>query len=188
MTGTDALTIFAPATAPGRAGVAVLRLSGPLAFIEALIDFSDDELPENTLARGLAMIRSLRDDLAALAGLAGIGCRVRRAAAVAVVGPPNAGKPSLVNRLAGWDVAIFSPTPGTTRDRVSVALVLRGIPLSITDAAGLRIAPEDIEAEGIRRAERAVANADIRLAVFSAEAWPATNAPPGRGLTRLRWS
>lgn len=151
-----------------------------LAFIEAVIDFSEDELPADTRDRGLAMIAGLKDGLVELVDSARIGCRVRQGVTVAVLGAPNVGKSSLVNRLAGWDVAIVSPAAGTTRDRVSVDLVLEGLPVTVTDTAGLREAAEEIEAEGIRRAERAVADADLRLAVFSAETWPAREDPTWR--------
>ncbi|MGE4529655.1 MAG: tRNA uridine-5-carboxymethylaminomethyl(34) synthesis GTPase MnmE [Rhodospirillaceae bacterium] len=151
-----------------------------LAFIEAVIDFPEDELPADTRDRGVAMIAGLKAGLAELVDSARVGCRVRQGVTVAVLGAPNVGKSSLVNRLAGWDVAIVSPTAGTTRDRVSVDLVLEGLPVTVTDTAGLREAAEEIEAEGIRRAERAVADADLRLAVFSAETWPATDDPTWR--------
>ncbi len=144
-----------------------------LAFIEAEIDFADDELPPDLHQRGEAILRALRGELVALIDSARAGARVRQGLAVAVFGPPNAGKSSLVNRLAGWEVAIVAATPGTTRDRVSADLVVEGLPVTVTDTAGLRDTAEEIEAEGIRRAERAVAAADLRLAVFSAESWPA---------------
>ncbi|WP_337996347.1 tRNA uridine-5-carboxymethylaminomethyl(34) synthesis GTPase MnmE [Oleispirillum naphthae] len=150
------------------------------AFIEAVIDFPEDELPAGTRDRGLTMIAGLKADLAELVDSARIGCRVRQGVTVAVLGAPNVGKSSLVNRLAGWDVAIVSATAGTTRDRVSVDLALEGLPVTVTDTAGLRAAAEEIEAEGIRRAERAVADADLRLAVFSAETWPAPEDPTWR--------
>lgn len=151
-----------------------------LAFTEAVIDFPDDELPEDTRARGVAMIGALRAEVAALGDTARIGARVRQGAAVAVVGAPNAGKSSLVNRLAGWEVAIVSPEAGTTRDRVSVEMALGGQAFTVTDTAGLRAAAGAVEAEGIRRAERAVAEADVRLAVFAADLWPAPEDPTWR--------
>ncbi|MBN2751291.1 MAG: tRNA uridine-5-carboxymethylaminomethyl(34) synthesis GTPase MnmE [Rhodospirillaceae bacterium] len=151
-----------------------------LAFIEAVIDFPEDDLPTETQAQSVKKIKTLCADLSELVESARSGCRIRHGLSVAVVGAPNVGKSSLVNRLAGWDVAIVSPTAGTTRDRVSVDLVLQGLPVTVTDTAGLRDAAEDIEAEGIRRAERAVAMADVRLAVFSAETWPAETDPTWR--------
>lgn len=151
-----------------------------LAFLEAVIDFPDDELPDDTREKGFAFVRALRDDLAELAASAAVGCRIRDGLSVAVVGAPNVGKSSLVNRLAGWEVAIVSPQAGTTRDRVTVDLAVQGMPLTLTDTAGLRDAAEDVEAEGIRRTERSVASADLRLAVFSVETWPAADDPTWR--------
>lgn len=156
------------------------RAIAALAFVEAVIDFPDDELPEDTRDRGIGMIRDLRAEVAALAETASRGARVRQGASVAVVGAPNAGKSSLVNRLAGWEVAIVSPEAGTTRDRVSVDLALGGQALTVTDTAGLREAEGLVEAEGIRRAERAVAAADVRIAVFAADLWPAPQDPTWR--------
>ncbi len=151
-----------------------------LAFTEAVIDFPDDELPDDTRAKGLGMIRALRDALAELVDSAKIGTRVRQGISVAVVGAPNVGKSSLVNRLAGWEVSIVSATAGTTRDRVSVDLSVGGHAFTVLDTAGLRETAEEIEAEGIRRAERAVASADVRVAVFAADTWPALEDPTWR--------
>ena len=159
-----------------------LRAQGidALAFNEAVIDFPDDELPEDTRAKGIGMIRALRDDLTALVDSARIGARVRRGVSVAVIGAPNVGKSSLVNRLAGWDVSIVSAQAGTTRDRVSVDLSVGGQAFTVLDTAGLRDTDEEIEAEGIRRAERAVETAEVRIAVFAADTWPAANDPTWR--------
>lgn len=159
-----------------------LRAQGidALAFNEAVIDFPDDELPEDTRGKGIEMIRALRDDLSALVDTARIGTRIRQGVSVAVIGAPNVGKSSLVNRLAGWEVSIVSPQAGTTRDRVSADLTLGGQAFTVLDTAGLRETAEEIEAEGIRRAERAVAAADVRIAVFAADTWPAAEDPTWR--------
>src|SRR5262249_40195325 len=84
---------------------------------------------------------------------------------VAVIGPPNAGKSSLVNALARRDVAIVSPFPGTTRDVIEVRLDLKGYPVIVADTAGLREAEGPIEAEGIRRARSRAESAHVRLLV-----------------------
>jgi len=148
-----------------------------LAFIEATIDFPEDELPDDTRDRGTNMIKALRQDVADLIDSSKVGNRIRQGLTVVVVGTPNVGKSSLVNALAGWDAAIVSATAGTTRDRVSVDLVLDGIPIKITDTAGLRESEDDIEVEGIRRTKAAVQTADLRMAVFSAENWPDAKDP-----------
>ena len=82
---------------------------------------------------------------------------------VAVIGPPNAGKSSLVNALAQRDVAIVSDMPGTTRDVLEVRLNLKGYPVILSDTAGLREARDPIEDEGIRRARARAEAADLRL-------------------------
>ncbi len=148
-----------------------------LAFMEATIDFPEDELPQDTFDRGRLMVEDLRQDLSDLIDTAKIGNRIRQGVSLVVVGTPNVGKSSLVNALAGWDAAIVSSTAGTTRDRVSVDLVLDGIPIKITDTAGLRDATDDIEAEGIRRTKVSVQTADLKIAVFSAESWPNLDDP-----------
>lgn len=160
------------------------RAVAALAFVEAVIDFPDDELPADTVDRGIGLIRDLRGEVARLADSAQAGARVRQGASVAVVGAPNAGKSSLVNRLAGWEVAIVSPEAGTTRDRVSVEMALGGQAFTISDTAGLRAAEGEVEAEGVRRAERAVAAADVRIAVFAADLWPAPQDPTWRWVDR----
>ena len=87
---------------------------------------------------------------------------------VAVIGPPNVGKSSLVNRLARRDVAIVTASPGTTRDVIEVQLDLEGLPVTMLDTAGLRDTADPIEAEGIARARSRAEQADLRLYVFEA--------------------
>ena len=87
-----------------------------------------------------------------------------------IAGRPNAGKSSLLNRLAGHDAAIVTATPGTTRDVLRERIVLDGMPLHVLDTAGLRAASDAIEAEGIRRARDAMARADRILFVIDAAA------------------
>ncbi len=103
---------------------------------------------------------------------------------IAIIGPPNAGKSSLLNQLAQRDAAIVSATAGTTRDVIEVHLDLGGYPVTVADTAGLRDVVEgggaggdEIEAEGIRRARGKAEDADLRLAVFDGEVWPRTDPP-----------
>lgn len=140
------------------------------ALVEAMIDFPDDDLPDD-LAADLAarldrLCAALRDHLADDRR----GERLRDGLAVAIVGAPNAGKSSLLNRLAGRDAAIVSATAGTTRDVVEVRLDLDGWPVLLADTAGLRAAGDAIEAEGVRRAYHQATEADLKLAVFDAGA------------------
>jgi tRNA modification GTPase len=97
------------------------------------------------------------------------GERLREGFSVAIMGPPNAGKSSLFNALVRREAAIVSPHAGTTRDILEAALDLGGYPILLADTAGLRRARNEIEAEGVRRAERRGTEADLRLFVLDAE-------------------
>jgi tRNA modification GTPase len=139
-----------------------------LALQEALIDFSDEEVPE-------ALEQELLGRMARLAGEIGghladghRGERIREGLIFALVGRPNVGKSSLINALAGRDVAIVSPVPGTTRDAIETRVVLGGLPVTLVDTAGLRDSEDLIEAEGIRRARAHAARADLVLEVVDA--------------------
>ena len=148
------------------------RLVGALAFVEATLDFADEDLPPDIAARARGDAAAVAREVAAHLADGGRGERLRAGAEVAVVGPPNAGKSSLVNRLAKRDAAIVSATPGTTRDVIEVRLDLDGLPVTVSDTAGLRATPDAVEREGVRRAERHARTADRVLAVFDATRWP----------------
>lgn len=144
-----------------------------LAYVEAVIDFPDEDVPDSETARALPAVQKLHDEIAAHLNDNRRGERLREGIQVAVIGAPNAGKSSLVNVLAQRDVAIVSPTAGTTRDIIEVHLNLSGYPVILADTAGLRPdqltsdnAQDMIESEGIRRALARAAQADIRLLVF----------------------
>ena len=144
-----------------------------LARIEAEIDFAPEEdLPENLLEVIRPDVGRLSAEIAAHLVDGHRGERLRAGLTVAVVGPPNAGKSSLVNRLARRDVAIVTPLPGTTRDVLEVHLDLAGYPVTLLDTAGLREAADVIEAEGVRRARARAQRADLRLVMFDGAAWP----------------
>ena len=99
-----------------------------------------------------------------------MGERLRAGVTVAVIGPPNVGKSSLVNLLARRDVAIVTPIAGTTRDVIEVQLELAGVPVTLLDTAGLRETDDPIEAEGVARARQRAELADLRLHVVEAGA------------------
>jgi tRNA modification GTPase len=128
---------------------------------EALIDFPDEDLPPQVEARLIAGIDTLHKEMQAALAAAPNAERLREGLEFVILGPPNAGKSTLLNALAGADIAIVSETPGTTRDAISVKLDLAGIPVHITDTAGLRETADPIEAEGIRRAYAHAAKADL---------------------------
>jgi tRNA modification GTPase len=146
------------------------RLTRLLALMEADLDFSDQDLPEDLLVRVRPdlndLVQQIRDHLNDNRR----GERLRDGVRIVVLGAPNAGKSSLVNALAQRDVAIVSPTAGTTRDIIEVHLDLGGFPVIIADTAGLRAellsTQDSIESEGIRRALDRAEKADLKLLVF----------------------
>jgi len=137
-------------------------------WVEAAIDFPEEEvdfLGDRALATRLDFIRQR---FAELAETARQGALLRDGITVVIAGRPNAGKSSLLNRLAGYDAAIVTSVPGTTRDVLRERIEIDGLPLHVLDTAGLRESPDEIEAEGIRRAHREIARADRVLFVVDA--------------------
>jgi tRNA modification GTPase len=128
--------------------------------IEAWLDFPDEEIRFDAAADCAMAIDALLADLAALARAARSGAVLRDGLSVAIAGPPNAGKSSLLNRLAGYDAAIVTDIPGTTRDPLREHLTLDGLPITIVDTAGLRESGDPVEQEGLRRARVEVGRAD----------------------------
>lgn len=144
------------------------RLRRALAWQEALIDFPDEDLPPEVEGELLAELASLAAALEEAAAGAQRGARVRDGLVVAVSGPPNVGKSSLVNVLAQREVAITSPMPGTTRDALEVWIDVAGVPVTLIDTAGLRETDDPVEAEGVRRALDRASRADLVLHVVEA--------------------
>jgi len=161
------------------------RLRQLMAQQEALIDFPDEDLPPAVEAALLAGIDDLRDEMHAALATAPAAERLREGLEFVILGPPNAGKSTLLNALAGEEVAIVSDIPGTTRDAVGVRLDLGGVPVHLTDTAGLRQTTDTIEAEGVRRAQARAAKADFVIAVAApGEDFPLV--PDGIPALRLR--
>jgi tRNA modification GTPase len=152
------------------------RLIEALALVEARIDFSDEaDVPEDLIGPALKIARELHGEITqALAG-ATRGERLRDGLVVAIAGPPNAGKSTLLNRIARREVAIVSPVAGTTRDVIEVHLDLDGYPVTLLDTAGIRDSDDPVEQEGVRRARERAAEADLVLWVLDA-ARPETEA------------
>ncbi len=159
-------------------GERLLRL---LAHLEAAIDFPDEDLPPEIEARVAAETASLVGEMVRHLADGHRGERLRDGIAVAIVGPPNAGKSSLLNQLARREAAITSPIAGTTRDVIEVAIDLAGYPVVLADTAGLRDSADPVEQEGLRRALARAEAAELRLFVFdaarpedasAAAAWP----------------
>ncbi len=152
------------------------RLAGILAHQEALIDFPDEDLPPAVEAGLIAEIQALGTALDEHLADGAQGEKMREGLVFVVQGAPNAGKSTLVNLLAGRDVAIVSPHAGTTRDALEVSLVLGDAPVTLVDTAGLRDTTDPVEAEGVRRARAKAAQADLILTLVSADADEAAGA------------
>ncbi|HEX6443384.1 MAG TPA: tRNA uridine-5-carboxymethylaminomethyl(34) synthesis GTPase MnmE [Stellaceae bacterium] len=144
------------------------RLLRLLAHLEAAIDFPDEDLPPEIEARVAEESAALLAEIVAHLADDRRGERLRDGIAVAIVGPPNAGKSSLLNQLARREAAITSPIAGTTRDVIEVAIDLGGYPVVLADTAGLRDSADVIEREGLRRALVRAEAAELRLFVFDA--------------------
>jgi tRNA modification GTPase len=145
------------------------ELHTALAHLEADLEFADEDLPGGIGRAALGALPDLRDKIASFIGDAR-GLQLRTGLRVALLGAPNAGKSSLLNRLAGRDAAIVSARAGTTRDIIEIAMTLAGVPVTLIDTAGLRAAGDDIEREGVRRALAAARDADIRVLVSAPDA------------------
>ena len=160
-----------------------------LALIEARIDFSDEaDVPENLVEPALLAARQLRNKIAACLAESGRGERLREGLVVAIAGPPNAGKSTLLNRLARREAAIVSPHPGTTRDVIEVHLDLDGYPLTLLDTAGIRDSADPVEQEGVRRARDRAGAADLVLWLTDAlAAGEAANAVVQRPASAELW-
>jgi len=141
------------------------ELMAAMARLEAWIDFPDEDLPADAIVEALLGLRSLEQDLERHLANSGRAERLREGLRMAIVGPPNAGKSSLLNWLAKRDVAIVSETAGTTRDVLEVHLDIGGYPATIADTAGLRETLDVVEGEGVRRALARAEDADLRLVV-----------------------
>jgi tRNA modification GTPase len=134
------------------------------ALIEAGIDFSDEgDVPAELIAPAVAKIQALLGDIQEVLAAQGKSERLREGLVVAIAGPPNVGKSTLMNQLAQREVAIVSPHAGTTRDIIEVQLDLDGYPVTVVDTAGVRETDDPVEQEGVRRARARAGEADLVL-------------------------
>ncbi len=138
-------------------------LTHALAMYEAAVDFPDEDVPGDVAARARPELEGLIGELDAAVLDATRGERVREGFRIALIGAPNAGKSTLLNALVGRDAAIVTATPGTTRDIIEVPMVLGGYRVIIADTAGLRDTDDEIEAEGVRRAQAWAGQSDLRV-------------------------
>ncbi|WP_415922432.1 tRNA uridine-5-carboxymethylaminomethyl(34) synthesis GTPase MnmE [Tateyamaria sp. SN6-1] len=133
------------------------------ALIEATIDFADEDVPVDVSPEVMDLLKGVQQELTAELHGFRAAERVRSGFEVAIVGPPNAGKSTLLNALARRDAAITSHHAGTTRDVIEVRMDLNGLPVTLLDTAGLRETEDEVEAEGVARAMARAATADLRV-------------------------
>ena len=139
------------------------RLIRAAALLEATIDFADEDVPVDVTPEVRSLLVDVQEDLEKeIEGYAAAE-RIRSGFEVAIVGPPNVGKSTLLNYLAGRDAAITSSYAGTTRDVIEVRMDLMGIPVTLLDTAGLRDTCDEVEAIGIDRARLRADQADLRV-------------------------
>jgi tRNA modification GTPase len=159
---------FSGAVNATRAALVALRV-----YVEAAIDFPEEEIDFLASAELRERLQDVQQRLAHVLAAAERGAVLSRGLCVAIAGRPNAGKSTLMNRLAGHDVAIVTPVAGTTRDLLRERIEVDGVPVELIDTAGLRDETRDaIEAEGMRRARDAIASCDHVLFVIDAAADP----------------
>ena len=139
------------------------QLLGALAMLEAGIDFPDEEVPEAVANMARPPLERLLVEVSLALDDGKRGERIRDGYRVAVIGAPNAGKSSLINGLLGRDAAIVTDIAGTTRDIIEAPLVLAGFKLLLADTAGIRHSDDQIEQEGVRRAQAWAQDAALRL-------------------------
>ena len=137
-----------------------------LSYIEAKIDFPDEDLPENILVNIKKISQDVSGQIKDILNDNKTGERIREGFKIAIVGPANAGKSSLLNHLSKRDVAIVSELAGTTRDVIEVHLNINGYPVVVSDTAGIRDSKNEIESKGIKLALKKAEEADLRLVVI----------------------
>jgi len=138
------------------------------ADLESALDFMDDELPDTFIPAKFKRLQKAKDKINALLATWNEGHILREGALVVISGKPNTGKSTILNAILGKDRVIVSPVPGTTRDIIEEHVVIGGIPIRLTDTAGLRKSDCAIEQEGVRRARSQIGMADINIYVLDA--------------------
>jgi len=145
------------------------RLLKILANVEAKIDFPDENLPKNIINEIHTESKKISDEIKKTLNDQMVGERIREGYKIAIVGPPNSGKSSLLNYLSKRDAAIVSEIAGTTRDVVETHLNLDGYPVIVSDTAGIRISKNEIEKKGIKIALKRAEDADLKLVILPAK-------------------
>ena len=142
------------------------RIETVRVLVEATIDFSDEPVDDLSVDQLRLHITEISEKIRKILDRSRPGLLLSQGATIVIAGPPNAGKSSLLNALAGSEKAIVSPHAGTTRDLIEAHIDLGGIPVHMVDTAGLRASDDDIEAEGVRRARETIDAADLVLCVL----------------------
>jgi tRNA modification GTPase len=137
-------------------------------YVEACLDFPEEDIDFITQGKVAEKLTALTQELQSVFTSARQGNLLREGIQVVLIGQPNVGKSSLMNQLAGEDVAIVTPIAGTTRDTVKSTIQINGVPLHIIDTAGLRETQDEIERQGIARTWQALENANVALLLIDA--------------------
>ena len=137
-------------------------------LVEAMLDFPEEDIDSVDANRRDILLRNIQAQLQHTLATAKQGSLLREGAHVALVGQPNVGKSSLLNRLSGEEIALVSEVPGTTRDVIRQAIQIRGVPLHIMDTAGLRESQDVVENMGIARTHQTLESADLILLLLDA--------------------
>jgi tRNA modification GTPase len=181
LTQAEAVCDLIRARSDRAAAMAVLQLEGMLSDsivniydsllitasdLEATLDFAEDEVPKSVTLDVALRLRAAISAIDALLATWNQGHLLRDGARIAILGEPNVGKSTLMNRLLGRDRSIVTAVPGTTRDTIEETVVIEGYPVNLIDTAGLRDTDCIVEKEGVRRAEDIIRGADIRLHVI----------------------
>ncbi len=140
-----------------------------LSHVEAKIDFPEEDLPKKIIQAVQKESKKVMKEIKKTLDDQKVGERIREGYKIAIVGPPNSGKSSLINYLSNRDVAIVSETAGTTRDVIETHLNLNGYPVIVSDTAGIRNSKNEIEKKGIKIALNRAEDSDLKLVVVSAK-------------------
>ncbi len=152
-----------------------------VSLLEATIDFADEDVPYDVTPEVLALLNKTQADLKLESAGSKVAERIREGFEVAIVGPPNVGKSTLLNRLAGREAAITSEIAGTTRDVIEVRMDLNGLPVTMLDTAGLRETQDHVETLGIARAVKRAEEADLRVFLLERVGDPPFGLQPREG-------
>ena len=154
-------------------------------YVEAAIDFPEEEIDFLADQKVLDSIQALQSSLLATIAQASQGAMLRNGLRIVLAGKPNAGKSSLLNALSGFEAAIVTDIPGTTRDTVTQTINVGGLPVHIIDTAGLRDSDDTVEKIGIARAHQAIEDADhVLLLVDATEPEPSAAKPKNNSTRR----